>query len=382
MRQTPNNRGSLHATYSIMSTLSQSACPDNHLFLKNHKQSFSPCGHIHFETWLHGTIQNLHWQIIVHKTFMINISISEAFVPYTDNCEGENVVVREGHGGELIAHFCGHISKEFVYTKRNEALLFVDLKSMYGFMPPLSPRLEASYQIHALGSAYRFTNPCTRNQSAEKIIFHKLPSVAVYHSKHLYYFWYLANSIYIDYMPLLGAMQVTVSALQCEFESTSLSLHPGILTWYRAIHQLPPLHKLACNGTVPNIIEIDHHMYATLTLTQFYLDFSLKVNITFGEVKHYTQHIYIGKKGRLSDRSEGIRTWKSRAPSSLQTVYFDTKHASLSIKSFKYTGSLHSVPSRSMITAEEVAEGKPAYARSTTAKGMLIFNAVFKCHFL
>ena len=363
---------SLSHSYSGITKVFHSCLLDKHSPSKSGNRFTSPIGQIHFKSWIYHT-EELKWHITVNKYFMINISIYEAYVPYTETCTHQNIAIQEYRDGSTIAQFCGHTSMECVYTKYNVAQLLMNVMSTH-YIAPYPPKFIASYQIHAVGLAYRFDYPCSsaNHRSKNNGIIHvdQQPSFSVYISRHLHYFWYLSNSIYSHKMPLIGIMQVVVSVLQCEFDSTSLSVYPGILNWYRATYQVLPLHRLTCDNTTLNVINITSHMYATVKLTMFYLDSSLTLAMVFTEVHQYVQKINLGAKGILTEQNKILQSGNS-AHSRLQILYFAATHASLTLDSFKCAGPLHSVPSYNII--KQNLNNNYSYEVAPTTEGIYTF---------
>ena len=83
------------------------------------------CAFIRLETW-HPLSAVLH--IEVHSAHMINFTISEAYVPYTDNCHPHSIVLfRSGNSTNLLT-LCGVIYMESFYVQYSEILVQLHLE--------------------------------------------------------------------------------------------------------------------------------------------------------------------------------------------------------------------------------------------------------------
>jgi hypothetical protein len=100
----------------------------------------SPCGTVQHSL---SRAKFATWLITVRHSFMINITIHKAYVPFSDLCSPDYLAINEGHqirAGSVIEVFCGHILLESVYTKFNKGMLTTN--------PAVLTHLTASYQTH------------------------------------------------------------------------------------------------------------------------------------------------------------------------------------------------------------------------------------------
>ena len=88
----------------------------------------APCGIMNFMSLALSSMTwtSMTWTISVHQTFMINITIYKAYIPFTDMCSPHYIQIHEGHNmskESLIELFCGHTYTENIYTKDKTGMI-------------------------------------------------------------------------------------------------------------------------------------------------------------------------------------------------------------------------------------------------------------------
>ena len=137
----------------FVSTASQYSCSDT----KEYRILSTPCHTMYYLSW---TASSKEWKIHVYRSFMINITIEEAYVPYNMDCLGNHITVYEGHSfnkSMLIDYFCGTISYASVYTKYNKGRIAFNVNTM---RLSFKAFIFARYTSHIKGIAFKFIKPC------------------------------------------------------------------------------------------------------------------------------------------------------------------------------------------------------------------------------
>ena len=158
------------------------------------------------------------WSITVHRSFMINITIERAHVPYTKFCKSNDnyITINEGLNGHFcptcdytIDYFCGHVHMVSTYSKYNKAT--VSVKSTIVNVPNPT-MMKATYTVHIVGYAYKWSYdlydvyvgtytrgwPKYTNDTAplpDAFTINIPPSKAFIQDKLFSFIWYVANSI-------------------------------------------------------------------------------------------------------------------------------------------------------------------------------------------
>jgi hypothetical protein len=134
--------------------------------------------------------KDFNWYITVHRSFMINITVHQAYVPYTDQCTSHHLDFMEGHSSTvtLLARFCGHSHREVVYTKGNKALVRMNhsVESVF---------LAAIYQVHIKGYAFRFHNTYLLFPPAWNVHIPHQPAFVVYVRNTYQLTWFYTKPI-------------------------------------------------------------------------------------------------------------------------------------------------------------------------------------------
>ena len=65
-------------------------------------------------------VGQLSWTFLTYTKFMINITIIEAYVPYTDSCEYSSITVYEGHEADILQETC--ICSRYVVMFKDDML--------------------------------------------------------------------------------------------------------------------------------------------------------------------------------------------------------------------------------------------------------------------
>ena len=258
-------------------------CLNNHQLQGHSHQVYrngdfkAPCSSFMFSSLVPTTKV---WTITVHSMFMINITIEKAFVPYTDGCKSDNyVLVNSWHGsrfcpacGFYIAHFCGHVHMESVYSRRNTASIKIQADIQIAQHPT---SIKLVYAVAKLGSAFissvdnHYSSSLTENIRANIA-----PRHIIFTKTFLHYIWYFNNDIgYVNAeRPQFIYHSINISYSSCGTPWTEISVYPGILSLYMMQWQIVPVTRVGCNIIGTTTINTDFHMYATLCAKVSHLD--------------------------------------------------------------------------------------------------------------
>ena len=275
------------------------------------------------------------WWITVHRSFMINITVVEAYIPYTAFCATNGEIfnsntsvlcIHEGHCSghkkehvhrdQVIEYFSGHILSETVYTKWNKATVFINIGTDVE-TSPFPVHIEYLYQIHSRGMAYRFTDNFVL--PPQWSVSHSPCQLLFIHSC-LHYKWYLSNLLTWYYKKcstpcfIKKFYQLNVSSFTCLSLNSTLGVYRGLQSWHSTTWHGNPVWQVYCNLTKERVIIMNFHMYATITLGisayeqtsanitmlfSYYLNYSRSNNITNMMLTDHSLHTIGGDSATL-----------------------------------------------------------------------------------
>ena len=286
--------------YNLRELYLMLAEPHKCLILRNYSyqlvnQTLSgPCHAMFFTTRMSG---NYIWWITVHKSFMTNITIEKAYVPYSQLCTLTNTTsmlsVHEGHVSQVIScretcswinlpieYLSGHIYMHYVYTKKHKATLLVRVSPAI-YTAPFPTSLIASYQIHGHGFAYLFADNIVTPQQWNISL---LPSQLLFTHGMFHYIWYIANAMGLESYTHFEAI---LSLFQCSRRTSSVSIYPALLSSFLMKWKVHPITIFYCNLTETQRVNITFHMYATVTLSLSVFEEPIKINMAFEQHRAY-----------------------------------------------------------------------------------------------
>ena len=285
------------------------------------------------------------WVIMVNKAFIINITVSKMYTKFSESCRSAYMKVFEGHTShrELpIETLCGHVMYENIYTQHNKGLVIVKTS------PEVSANhsvLEATYEILAINSAVRYNTSCSVPGLHSNIN----PAIVMLASYRIHMFWYVSNTV--QYLrgnnasnDLVFLTHLTIKVWFCisHAQTASISVYPGLLSYYWARWKVPPHTVVHCNMQQVEDVILDFHMYATVLLSYSNTDHITHVNVSFHYMKE-VKSIAAASKAVLST---------SDLPSGRETLAYGSYSApssTLTFTGFLYTGQ-HTTLKSQMIT--------------------------------
>ena len=125
---------------------------------------------------------------------MIEITIYNSFITFTDDCSPNQIGLYEGHkitNGHIIETFCGHILHDLIFTKKNQALINVLTPARNEFDSFL---IKLFYQIHVIGFAYKCNGIDFQSPQNWVLRLQKSPNVIYWFKNKVTYIWYVLNT--------------------------------------------------------------------------------------------------------------------------------------------------------------------------------------------
>ena len=301
----------------------------------------APLSMISIQSW---KLAHKKWRLTVHKDFMLNITITSAYVPFSDNCTPHNIDIyerQETFHNKRVARFCGVITMETVYVSSNDGMIQLNALTEVALF---AITLEAAYQIHQRNVAYRHDRDwiCVPKQ----INVSQPPSSMFIHQTVIQYLWYMSSKVLstkVLYNSLKARMfiakpTITIHRCICLTNTTSIAVYPGLLSHYRTRWHVQPKIKLKCHMIVNKTIEIDFHFYATLMLSHLHED--VLINVTIG---------LNGKTDALTERPVNGNTSVISSdvmPSHLlQYGHVPMDSGSMKLSNFEYSGQISTISS-------------------------------------
>ena len=293
----------MHALHSVLSHRHHCTILHRYSYARASVSLTTPCHYFMFQTQ-HVT-ENV-WTITVHKSFMINVTIAKAFVPYSRNCKNNYLTVshcinkmevkdgaRERTKHNHSEYYCGHTHNEAVYSEENKVVL--TLKVSVENVAHIT-QLVAFYQVHIVGWAYRYSTPLYsplwyyeygHYQLLKHDYYfynypdhHKVPTQVLFIAKTLAHIWYLTNNV------IRGQFifhQIHINTLICTNKSSVVEVFSGLQSQYMRQWVVRPHRVFQCDITYlrPEHINVTFHMYATLAATLAVYDTTIRIDLRF-----------------------------------------------------------------------------------------------------
>ena len=286
-----------------------------------------------------GTHEYIKWTVFVPSFFAINMTIWQAYVPYSQGCNYSNITSYNMGASQRLSKiwtWCGHVIKDTVYSKANKAVL--KLICITNILPhPVT--LNASYQIMQPGAAYVFSPKSKFLPPFWNITI--WPDLFSYELGKLTFIWPLWNKVESD--GVFKVLIIYIKSFRCIhwFQGT-LMVYPGMLTLYQARWTDKPMTTLWCNVTEEKRIRLSFHMYATMVVNVASTDHIMTLYTIFKrEIRttSITQKLDVGKGDAVSVQTLPVMgTWKgSRLAAAYVKLQINTSNFAFAIEftSFK-----------------------------------------------
>lgn len=295
----------------------------------------SPCQLISFQSRMPVRRQ---WMITVHTAFAINITIYKAYLPFSNHCGRNSLVIHEGRDNFPIQWFCGNVAMESVFTAHHKGLIYFNSKSLETTM------MTTSYQVSGKGLAYKVTALVggflpTMNISRRT----PFPNVRIYIMAHIEYFWYLVSALHVA--PTEASLRlnsVRILSLNCYSVSTSLSVYPGLLSWYLARWTASPVKTVKCNTSKEENVHIISHMFGTVILKVPVSNYGVQLTMVMGKRWRDIKRVSPTAASTTSF-TDRILHGMQLSHSYLHSGILSTEQSALSVDSFGYAGPKTSV---------------------------------------
>ena len=332
-------RTNMLAIHYELSQRHQCTIPHRYIHTRGSIDLYAPCHLLLFQA---QHLCECVWTITVHKYFMINVTVSKAFVPYTRNCKHNYLTFAQNIHGRGFTfnkweqimenysdNYCGHIYNEVVYSEENNLVMMlkVSVENVAHFT-----QLLAFYQIHIVGWANRYNAPIYKLHY--NYLSPKYPSQYLFIDGQFTIVYYLTNNIIDD---SLVYPQVKIHTLECDYMSAWIEIFPGLLSQYMRKWVVNPHKVFHCN-----IIYVDHvvmhmifHMYTTMAVTSSVYDKSTTVSLQFhaGLVKNLTKC-----------HSKGVYTGNLHNAPALSVTCLKKPDTNLQLTSVEHSGPQSTVP--------------------------------------
>ena len=262
-----------------------------------------PCGSIQYTSWdLRKEVQQI-WKINVHVSLMLNITILQAYVPYSVNCSSNNIAVYDGLGVHRESHidfFCGMIKYESIYSKQNKATIQLQYNASILAHTVI---LVSTYTVLFSGQARK----CLNTSIPQNIFSNVVPSFSLYVQERQFYFWYMCNEIYYAeklytqirkgtrgkgqgggtyvYIANIEYYLIKIVNLTCTNRERGMFVYPGLLPFYWARWHVQPHTVISCNTTTPQTVKLDFQMHGTLILKMDPFEI-MNINFRFDTKQH------------------------------------------------------------------------------------------------
>ena len=274
---------------------------ENKSFISLHFTTTSSCGLINMDT-LYPTLMS--WKILVHKSFLINITIIKAYIPFSDWCSLHHITIYEGHRSDkqlLIEQFCGHTYMENIYTKHDKGTLLMYFNTTVIYEAVV---MNAMYQVQDKAPvAYRYYIDRSASLSLD-------PSSVVIENQVLRYFWYVSNSLYVAphgkghliVKTYTSYIVMRLSLYNCSVNESHISVYSGLQAYYLVRWRARHHADVQCNITKETDTYL-HSIYSTLLLTQsVFVQGSIRMSLYMSVKMLSSKTLVPGSRQRISYR--------------------------------------------------------------------------------
>ena len=337
-------QSSFSSFIKIKITNALTACPVTDLSMKGVMKA--PCSYIHYGSWFSAVI---HWLISVPQSLMVNFTIAESYIPYTEWCFPHSFEIHDGHqitNYSLIDKMCGKLTMESVYSKCHKMYLMLTIQDYH-----LHIYFNGMYQVHMAGEINKLTGADIAQPKWMTVNVH--PNVYLLLTKISKFMWYVSNSIHFPPSDVttniyITNLQITLNRFIVLNGIAMLQFFPGLLSHYWVQWKIKPQEQIVSDIEAPIHVMLNFHMHATVVLVLaqggivFNLDMDLeKINATKKNVRSisislgrtYTHNILNGNRylhhGALS--------------STFSMVYFDSFEAT-GYTTVMTRGAVHKTP--------------------------------------
>ena len=286
------------------------------------------------------------WYIHVHNSLILNATIVEADVSYSERCSSRYIAVYEGLEVCklcLIDIFCGILKHESVYTKKNKATILVS-QSNYRIA------LKLKYTSLFPGWAYKNMNVCVPNNISSNVP----PSFYLYVHERQFYFWYLSNELLVvnktyqkvvnwqhisqlkyeeyenykksdlkvmnySYQAILRYNYINIPHFECDNKEAAMFVYPALLPSYWVRWRTQPHTVVHCNGGSSHPISLDFHIFSTLVLQ---MQPFASVNLNFHiEINHQIIDTMVGLNELVKVKRNGASLINNSSQLQIDVVY-------------------------------------------------------------
>ena len=318
----------------------------------------SPCHRITLRSW---EVVAKSWYIKVHKSFIVNITIYEAFVPYTDWCSPHHITVLENTkqaDNVTIDQFCGLIRMEPVYTKGREGVIYLYSDAQ---ILPTEIHIIAGYQVCKQELVYRYNENTTGLITQWAV--NRRPSLSYLFHGNMVYFWYTTASIYVPVQGdnntssfVISQPSVLLNSFICSGDRSDISMYPGLLPMYWVLGKVNPIDSIKCNLTRSRNITVQH-LHSTVVLSV-----PLITNVTLFMTFNSTDVIF----------NKQLYQYKTNVGEFLQVEILPSALGSLTFDSF-YVNITTSTVRPHLVSSTTTHSPSNAHNMVQTPKGKLFF---------
>ena len=223
-----------------------------------------------------------HWNIQVHPTFMVNLTISHAYVLYSDGCTKSSIQVQSKE--HVWGKFCGHVLYQNVFINSYSLVIYISTRSTHAVS------LNAEYQVLDKDHIREINDK-------SNITFHNLnisvpdtPSSVLHKSCYLEFLWYYAYPAHPDYIRYsisthdiivstdFMLVSLLINTFKCADEGSRLQVSKGLLP--RVWLNQPGGGQLSCNGPRRNISVMEHPFFSVFLKVNI-ADYTTEVDMKF-----------------------------------------------------------------------------------------------------
>ena len=246
----------------------------------------SPCKQINYKSKLPGISE---WHISVRKGFVMNITIEQAFVPFTKTCQYDKIRFHVDSSSR-VRTVCGHVQAEIIYTNNHTGLLqihtkyrsYIHMFHMSTFYEALAKQFIHKKDIKLTDSVYPVPN-------------------TVHYLYHTQYLWHFSYSLHI----VNGFPEVAFPVLAVYYNCSSnadLALYSGMLPPPLTQWRVKPEISVSCERRSSFTQRLDFSFHTTLALkTSLCCKTTLNFSVDYHRERikryiHTTSHITIDEQ--------------------------------------------------------------------------------------
>ena len=160
-------------------------CPVMSLYVK--RELNGPCSYFYKEL---SSPASLQWTIYTYRSFMVNLTIISAYVPFSEHCHQHYINLLDNIS-TLFQKLCGQLNKESIYSRNNIVILKMVLTTSQTYR---TVNLIGKYQVHMKNTMLSLSP--VQVMALDWLVTNWRPAIVLMNLIEIECVWYLSASVY------------------------------------------------------------------------------------------------------------------------------------------------------------------------------------------